>query len=355
MIGLFNKKNNLVGLDISSSSIKLLELSKRNDKIHVESYGVLPLQSGAVVEGEISNVEQIGEVILRLLSLSKSTANDVAVALLDASVIKKTVEMDASLSDYDLEQQVHYEAPSYMPFNNEAMALDFSVIGESDNDENLVKVLIAACRQSSVDMVHSAIESGGGECKIIDLESYCIERAFSELILKQLPSENITDIVALIDIGAENMNFRIMLGGKIIYQQDFNYGGKKLTEEIQKRYGMAESDAGKAKKHPDTLPDDYVPVVLKEFNRQVCSNIIQSIQSFFSSRQHKSVDYIVLSGGAAMTMNLKDEVETKIDIPTFIANPFEHTSMDSRVDKNKLENDASAMLIACGLALRGVE
>ena len=350
-MALFGKKTNiLIGLDISSTSVKLLELSHGNDQYKVESYAVEPLPPNAVVEKNISDVEGVGDAIKRVISRAKPGSKSAAVAVAGSAVITKTIEMDAELSDTDLENQITVEADQYIPYPLDEVAIDFEVLGLSERNPEQVDVLLAACRKENVEVREAALDLGGLKPAVVDIEAHAMKRAF-DLVKPQLGPNPDELVVAIIDVGATMTTLSVLADDKAIYTREQLFGGKQLTEEIQRRYSLSFEEAGLAKKQGG-LPDDYEEEVLQPFKEAVLQQVTRSLQFFFSSSQYDDVDYIVLAGGTASIEGLGDMIEGKLGTPTIIANPFADMSLASRVDATALSNDAPALMIACGLAMR---
>lgn len=354
MFGLLAKKPNvLLGLDISSTSVKLLELSRNNARYRVEAYAVEPLPPNAVVEKNISDVEGVGEAIKRVLTRSKAQSRQAAVAVAGSAVITKTIEMDASLTDDDMENQITVEADQYIPYPLDEVAIDFEVQGLSERNPEQVEVLLAACRRENVEMREAALQLGSLKPAVVDIEAHAMKRAF-ELIKPQLGSNPQELVVAIIDIGATMTTLSVLADDRSIYTREQLFGGKQLTEEIQRRYSLSFEEAGLAKKQGG-LPDDYEEEVLQPFKEAVLQQVTRSLQFFFSSSQYDDVDYIVLAGGTASIDGLSGMIENKLGTPTVIANPFVDMTLANKVDADALANDAPAMMIACGLAMRSFD
>ncbi len=354
MFGLFNNKPApVVGLDISSTSVKLLELSKKGDRYRVESYAVEPLPPNAVVETSIQEVGAVGEALARVVERSKSKVKHAAVAVAGSAVITKVIEMDANLSEFEMENQINVEADQYIPYPLDEVALDFSVLGPSETNQDRVEVLLAACRRETVEMREDAVAEGGLTCRIVDVEAYAMERAV-QLLATQLVDAGHDQLVAVIDIGATMTTLSILHNGVTIYTREQLFGGKQLTEEIQRRYGLSLEEAGLAKKQGG-LPDDYESEVLEPFKQAVLQQVTRSLQFFFASGQYNDVDYIVLAGGTASIPGLDQMVQDRVGTPTIIANPFVDMSLSSRVNATALSNDAPALMISCGLAMRSFD
>lgn len=355
MFGLFNKKSDsMLGLDISSTSVKLLELGKSGDRYRVEAYGVEPLPPNAVVEKNISDVEGVGEAIRKVLTRSRTSLKQAAVAVAGSAVITKVIEMNAGLSDAEMETQIEVEADQYIPYPLDEVAIDFEVLGPSErNPEEEVEVLLAACRKENVELRQAALELGGIKTRVVDIEAYAMRRAFS--LLGPQVGENPDDmVVAILDIGATMTTLSVLTGNRSVYTREQLFGGKQLTEEIQRRYGLSIDEAGRAKKQGG-LPEDYERDVLVPFKEAVLQQVTRSLQFFFSSSQYDDVDTIILAGGTASIDGLAPMVEAKLGTRTLIANPFLNMSVAPKVDVEALSNDAPAMMIACGLAMRSFD
>jgi type IV pilus assembly protein PilM len=354
VFGLFAKKREtLLGLDISSTSVKLLELSRSNDRYRVEAYGVEPLPPNAVVEKNIGDVQGVGEAIKRLVARTRTGVRTAAVAVAGSAVITKTIEMGAALSDQEMENQIRLEADQYIPYPLEEVAIDFEVVRPSERNPDQVEVLLAACRRENVELRESALEIGGLKARVVDIEAHAMKRAFG-LIQPQLQGNPADLVVAIIDIGATMTTLSVLAEDRAIYTREQLFGGKQLTEEIQRRYNLSLEEAGLAKKQGG-LPEDYESEVLEPFKEAVLQQVTRSLQFFFSSSRYNDVDYIVLAGGTASIDGLAAMIENKLGTPTLIANPFVDMALASRVNAEALANDAPAMMIACGLALRSFD
>ena len=351
---LFKPKKQLVlGLDISSTAIKLLELGKHGDRIRVESYAVEPLPPNSVIEKNISDVEAVGEAIKRAVKRSGTRNKFAAAAVAGSAVITKVISMPATLTEDDMEQQIELEADQYIPYPLEEVNLDFELLGPTENDPERVDVLLAASRSENVDVRIAAIELAGLKPKIIDVEAYAMENAFS-MLAPQLPEQGIDQTIAVIDVGATMTTLNVMHDLKTIYTREQVFGGKQLTEEIQRRYGLSYEEAGMAKRQGG-LPDNYVPEVLEPFKDAMAQQVSRSLQFFFSSSQYNSVDHIVLAGGSAMLLGIDELISNKLGVHTSVANPFTNMTLASKVKAQSLSNDAPALMIACGLAMRSFD
>ena len=347
------KKSTLLGLDISSSAVKLLELSEQNNRFRVEGYAVEPIPPNSVVEKTITDIESVGETIRRALRRSGSKVTQCAVAVAGSAVITKEIAMPAALNDEEMASQIELEADQYIPYPLEEVALDFEVLGSNEDNPDMVDVLLAACRAENVDARVAAVELGGLTAKIVDVEAYALENAVI-LISSQLPEHGFGKTVAIVDIGATMTTLNVLQDQRIIYTREQVFGGRQLTEEIQRRFGLTYEEAGLAKRQGG-LPDNYVPEVLEPFKEAMAQQVSRSLQFFFSSSQHNAIDHLVLAGGCAAIQGADELVAERVGIPTSIANPFSSMTLSPKVHAQALSDDASALMIACGLALRSFD
>ena len=354
MLGLFTKKaNTLLGIDISSTSVKLLELSRSGSRYRVESYAVEPLPANAVVEKNIAELEGVGQALSRLLTKAKTGVKSAAVAVSGSAVITKSIEMDGGLSDDELENQLKIEADQYIPYPLEEVAIDFEVQGPAARSPGRVEVLLAACRKENVEIREAALALAGLTAKIVDVEAYALERSYG-LLAPQLGVGHDELTVALVDIGATMTTLSVLHYGRTIYTREQLFGGRQLTEEIQRRYGLSMEEAGLAKKQGG-LPDDYDSEVLQPFKEAVVQQVSRSLQFFFAAGQFHDVDYILLAGGTASIPGLDRLIQQKIGTQTLVANPFADMALSSKVNAGALASDAPSLMIACGLALRSFD
>lgn len=354
MFGLLGKRKStpVLGLDISSTTVKLLELSHVGDKYRVESYAVSSLPLDAVIEKNVNDVDGVSNAIRSVIAQSRTKIKTVAAAVAGSSVITKMIDMPSGLGEDDMETQLTLEADQYIPYPLEEVAIDFEIQGASPERENQVEVLLAACRRETIDARVEAVEGAELTPRIMDVEAYAMERAFS-LIQDQLEMES-ENTVAVVDIGATMTTLSVLTNGQTIYTREQLFGGKQLTDEIMRRYGLPLEEAGLAKKQGG-LPDDYEPEVLEPFKDAVVQQVARSLQFFFSSSQYNDVDYIILAGGVASMEGLEELVREKLGTPTTVANPFANMAISSKVNAVALSSDAPAMMIACGLALRSFD
>lgn len=217
----------------------------------------------------------------------------------------------------------------------------------------MIDVQLAASRRENIDDRVAVLDIAGLKAKIVDVEAYALEKAFG-LLRGALPDYGPQATIAIVDTGANVTTLNIVHKNKVIYSREQGFGGKQLTEEIQRRYGLSYEEAGMAKKHGG-LPDSYITEVLDPFKDVMCQQIGRSIQFFFSSGSQHSVDQIILSGGTSSLLGIDALLEEKLGTPTAVANPFFQMTLAAKVKAQALNNDAPAMMIATGLALRSFD
>ena len=352
MLRLYRKPSKgLVGVDISSTTVKLLELSVKNGRYWVESYAVMPLPENSVVEKSILNPEAVADALERVVNLANPHTTHVAIAVPTSMVIHKIIEMDADMSDEEREVQIRMDAEQYIPFPLDEVSLDFEVLPDRLANPNRVNVLLVATRTENVDTRVEVLELAGLVAKVADVESYAMERAFS-VFTDTLPMG--ANTVGILDIGHTMTTLSVMQKGKIIYTREQVFGGRQLTQDVQSRYGLSFEEAGRAKKER-TLPDDYDTEVLEPFLDAVVQQAARSLQFFFSSSQFNEIDHILLAGGIANIPGLAKLLQQKLGYRVTIANPFLQMGFSPQIDIKKIENDASSLMVACGLALRSFD
>jgi len=349
-----HRKSPLLGIDISSSVVKLLELSQKAGKYTVESFAVEILPLDAVMEGRIENKDEVAAAIKRVVKKSGTKLKDAAIAVSANSAITKIISFPADLSEREMEEQITLEAENYIPYPLEDVMLDFEVIGPSESDPEAVDVLLAASTRENVLARTDVIEAAGLKPKLVDVEAYAIENAFS-LIADQMPNFAQGLVVAIAEVGATLTTVHVVVDGKIVFTREQTFGGRILTEDIERHYGLSYQEAGLAKKQ-NNLPEDYEPKVLEPFKRAMVTTITRSLQFFFSaSAQYQSIDHIIVSGGCASIDGIGNLIEEETGSPTSIANPFAEMATSAKVKVKLLNNDSPSMLIASGLAMRSFD
>lgn len=348
------KAKSLIGLDISSSAVKMVELSgSAKDGFRVERYTVEVLPKDVIVDGNVANLEMAAESVKRAWKRLGTSTRQVAMALPAAAVITKKVIVPAGQREAELELLVESEANQYIPFALDEVNLDFQVIGPAPSSPDEVEVLIAASRKEKVEDRVAVAEAAGLKAVVMDVESYAALAAF-ELIEKQLPEQGLNQVVAILDIGANVTNLTVMRNGQPVYTKEQAFGGSLLTQDIVRQYGMSFEEADAAKR-AGGLPENYEAELLRPFMENLAMEVFRALQFFFTSTQFNRVDHIVLAGGCAVIPGLDEVVAQRNQVSTLVANPFAGMAVSDRVRPRALVSDASSLMVACGLALRRFE
>ena len=349
-MGLFtNNKVQLFGVDVSSSAVKVMQLSKSGNKYKVEYYGVDALPANAVVEKNITEVDRVSASISNAVKRAGIKRKNAAIAVSGSAVITKTINMPSDLSEDEMEEQLSLDANQYIPYQIEEVSLDFNVLGPMENTPEMSHVLIACSRSENVDVCVEALEGAGLIATIVDVESFAIEASYEEMKKQMDISDD--EIIALFDIGATTTTLHIMYQGRSIYTRDQTFGGKQLTDEIMQRYGLSVEEAGLAKRQGG-LPESYEAEVLQSFNNSLIQQISRALQFFFSATEFNNVDKIVLAGGTSSIAGLDELTEQQIGVPVQIANPIMGFNLASRIDEIAISEDSPALMTVIGLAMR---
>src|SRR3979490_2912279 len=341
----------LFGLDISSSSVKMLEIVEAGKGAYrVERYAIEPLIRDTVVDGNISNLEQAADAVKRAHKRLGTRTKHVAMAVPTGAVITKKIVVPASLREEELEVQVESEANLYIPFALEEVNLDFQVIGPSPTSPEEQEVLIAATRKKKVEDRVAVADSAGLKALVMDVEPFAQQSALA-LVVQQLPNAGKDLNVAVVDVGANVMNVSVLRNDQSVYTREQAFGGNQLTQDIISRYGMSPEEAENAKRSGG-LPDDFEAEVLRPFMENLSMEVQRALQFFFTSTQYHSVEHILLAGGSAVIPGLDEVVNTRAQVPTSVANPFAQMQTSPKVQLRRLMIDAPSLIVACGLAMR---
>jgi type IV pilus assembly protein PilM len=341
----------LFGLDISSSSVKMLELvDAGKGGYRVERYAIEPLARDSVVDGNINNLEAVGDAVKRAYQRLGTRTKHVAMAVPTGAVISKKIIVSAALREEELEIQVESEANQYIPFALEEVNLDFQVLGPSPTNPEEQEVLIAATRKEKVEDRVAVADVCGLKPLVMDVESFAQQTALS-LVVQGLPGGGKDQNVAVVDVGANVMNVTVLRNDQSVYTREQAFGGNQLTQDIVSRYGMTPEEAENAKRSGG-LPDDFEAEVMKPFMENLSMEVQRALQFFFTSTQYHAVDHILLAGGSAVIPGLDEVVNTRTQVPASIANPFALMQASPRIQLKRLMIDAPSLIVACGLAMR---
>jgi type IV pilus assembly protein PilM len=341
----------LLGLDVSSSSVKLVELGRdASGKLVLERCAIEPLERGWITDGNVEKFDEVAEAVRRVVRKSGTRTKNAALALPPSAVITKKIVLPGGMSEQELEIQVESEANQYIPFSLDEVSLDFCVIGQSANSVGDVEVLIAASRKEKVQDRQGLAEAAGLKAMILDVESYASRLATARLI-EQLPGQGRDAVVALFEVGAFTTSMQVLRNQEVLYDRDQAFGGAQLTQLIVRQYGFSAEEA-EAKKRSGDLPDDYGSGVLKPFVASIAQEIARALQFFFTSTPHNRVDYVLLAGGSASLPGLTSAVTRQTSFACSLVNPFDGMEIGGGIREKKVRREAPSYLTSCGLAMR---
>lgn len=341
----------LLGLDISSSSVKLVELSRNKaGQLVLDRCAIEPLDQGWITDGNVEKFDEVADAIRRLIKKSGTRTRNVAMALPASAVITKKIVLPGGLSEAELEIQVESEANQYIPFSIDEVSLDFCIVGPNASSPGDVDVLIAASRKEKVQDRQGLAEAAGLKPLILDVESYA-SRLATERLIENLPGKGVDTLVALFEVGAQTTSMQAMKNGDVLYDRDQSFGGAQLTQLIVRQYGFSLEEA-ETKKRTGELPEDYQASVLRPFVESLAQEIGRALQFFFTSTPHNKVDYVLLAGGSSSLAGLTEAVTRQTGFACSLVNPFDGMTMGSGVRENRMRREAASYLTSCGLALR---
>ncbi len=347
------EENSLIGLDISSSAVKLVELHKAGNTFRVEAFAREALPEGSVIDQQIKEPEQVGAAIARAVRQSGTSIRQAAVAVSGAEAISKVIELPADLSEAEMEEQINFEADQHIPFTIDEVNLDFYVVGPADRDD-AVRVMLAACKRETIELRLAALEFGGLSAKVVDVETFALQNA-TTLLEYQMPDEGLDRIIAIVDVGARHTKINILSNLDTVYIQDRQFGGQMLTDEISRRLAIdpAEAEDGKVK---GDLPDSYLEEILPAYIHDLGEQINRTLQLFYSANSRVgTIDQVLLTGGSSVLPGLSKQLQQQLGIRVELALPFDKLRHSMRARGSKFEQVAPGLMMASGLALRAFD
>ena len=344
----------LLGLDITTSSNKLVELGLSGGRYRLEAYAAEPTPHGAINEKAIVDAEAVGEAIKRAVKRAGAKSKEVAIAISGDAAITKVIQMPRNLSARDLEAQVELQADQYIPFPMEEVSYDYEVMGPSEKDPEMSDVLLVATRTENVDQRQAAVSAAGLTAHIVDVEAFALENA-CQLRTHQMPEGGLSRVVAVADFGASATTFSVLSNLRVIYTRDFAFGGQQLTEEVMRTYGLSMEEAGRAKKEGG-LPSNYQPEVLDPFIDDMTQQVSRSLQFYLASGSgREQPEQILICGGCANIPGVAEVIASRVGIPAERGDPLGQMQLSSKAKAMGVKKDATALLTACGLALRSFD
>lgn len=342
----------IFGLDISSASVKALQLSTTNDRIRVDNYAVEPLPPGVVQEKNIVDKEKVAAAIRAVVIKAGITSQKVCSSVANPIAVTKIIKMPGNMNDKEIRTEIEVEAAKIIPYPIHEVNLDYLVLGPAVNLEGIVNVLVVATKTENVSSLSDIIMSAGLNPVIIDIDGYAIARAF-DLVAKKLPAQGKDKIIGVFDIGAVMTTLNIIDDGNLTYMREHNFGSQQLVDEVQNIYGLTYDEAIVAMRY-ETLPKDYYHEVLQPFKDAITQQISRACQSFLAGGEYSIIDYIFLTGGFTNIFGLDKDIQDKLQIKTFVANPFGDMLLSPQINKDEFKYATNRLMKCCGLALRNI-
>jgi type IV pilus assembly protein PilM len=355
---MFSRSKGIVGLDIGSSSIKVMELREGKRGYQLQHFGVVPLQSEAIVDGAFMNTGAIVDAIVDLLQKEKIKTKDVVTSVSGHSVIIKKISLP-QMTEEELEESIQWEAEQYIPFDINDVNMDVQILGEDETDVGQMKVILVAAKKDIINDYTQAITEAGLNPVIMDVDCFAIENMF-QLNYQSEPGQT----VVLANIGASIININILKNGVSAFTRDINMGGNQFTEEIQKQLNVSYEEAEALKLGgelggPSDTTEAIIPQevggIIRSVSETLASEIQRSLDFYAATSVEDQVSKIYLSGGTSKIPGLTSTIEGKLNIPTEIVNPFRAIEIDEkRFDMNHLQEIAPMAAVSVGLAVRRV-
>ncbi len=352
-MNIFNKKTPAtIGLDISSSAVRLIQFSRGESGIRIEHFAIEPLADGAVKDQAVVDSSAVAAAIERAVRRSGAKTKYCAVSVSGSAVMTKTISLPAEMSDVELESQIEIEADQYIPYSLDEVSRDFEVLGPSKRSADLVDVLLAACKSENIDSLTAAVDQSGLKTRVIDVEAYAIANAFVLIRHREgIPADR---TIAIFEIGSQQSSFVIMNGDRVVYSREHAFGSSQLIEDISRRYELSAEDA-LVMLRGDDHPEDFTQMVIEPFQQSVVQQIGRALQFFSSSNEFQNIESLFLAGGAELMQGLDQVVTNELGIATEIADPIRGLSVSNNVAANSLRANAPSLMAACGLAMRGFD
>jgi len=351
------KKAALLGVDIGSTSVKLVDLSQDNSAtgsaLRVEHYAIEPLPANAMAEKKILDVEAVGDGIRRALRRSGAKTKTAAVAVSGSAAITRVVSLSSTLSDAEMEAQIQLEADQHIPYPLEEVNIDFDVLGPSDSGADRVDVLLAATRCENVADRLAALEVAGLTAAVVDIETYAMENACA-LLPNGSDEKSGQGAMAVVDIGATTATFQVLQNGQTRYFREQGLGGIQLLDEIQRRYAVTPEPAMQGLSAV-ALPPSLSTEVVAPVGEALALQIERALQSYRAAGGLMPVAQIVLAGEVPRVTAIDRLVEERLGISTVVADPFAQMAVSRLIRARDLWRDAPALMLAVGLALRGFD
>lgn len=347
---MFFAKKEIIGLDVGSQQVKVVQLKESKGSYRLERLTVAPLQPELIVDGSILDATRVVEVIRELISTSDIKTKDVTLSVSGhSSVIIKRVALP-QMSEDELDESIRFEAEQYIPFDIEDVNLDFQILGPAEED-NMMDVIIVAVKKDKINEYVSVVREAGLNPVIVDVDAFALENMY-ELNYEVKENEN----VALVNIGASMININILKGGVSVFTRDSSVGGNLLTEALQKEFTISYAHAEKLKQGEalEGISQEDIAVVLGSASEDIITEISRSFDYFRDTTNYENINEIIVSGGATLISGIVSSLEERTGIPVQIAEPFKNVEVPEMFDAEYIKRIEPIVAVAVGLALRRV-
>lgn len=351
---LWGPTKQLLGLDIGSSAIKLVQMKEQKGRYILQKFGVKSLEPEVIVDGTVMDAARVVAVIKELLKETDAKLTQVAMSISGHSVIVKKITLPP-MPDEELEGQVQLAAEQYIPFDINEVNLDFHILNpleQSDDGQPAMSVLLVAAKKEKVNELAELVRAAGLTPVVLDVDAFAIENMYG--INYWVNPEEIT---ALVNIGASVLNVNILKGETPLFTRDVSIGGNRYTDLIQRELGVPyeEAEAVKKGEHRDGVDPAAVAGVIDGVNAEVASEIARSVDHFKATCTDGEVGKILLCGGCAKVAGLAQQLKDRMGGTVELANPFHRMDVTTGgFDQKFLADAASQAAVGVGLALRTV-
>jgi len=349
---LFSGKKQFVGLDIGSSSLKLVEILGNKGAYSMNRFLSAPLAKGIIVDGAVVDIDALAEAIKVLFKNSGCQKKSIVTSLSGHSVIIKKAafpQMDA----HDLQETIHDEASKYLPFDNmDDVNFDFQILGRNATNPNQNDVIIVAAKKDTIEGYTEAIEIAGLSLAIMDVDSFALETMYQE----NYDYEE-KDVVVIVNIGASITSLNVVRNAVSIFTRDFALGGNMITEAIQSQFGVSAEEAEKIKLEgpagDEYAKGEFFRNTLISLADSLCAEIERSIDYFRSTYSDEDIKMILLAGGGANIHGIVEDLSHRMSVPVEIVNPFKKITYNRKtMDDDHIKEIAPIAAVGVGLALR---
>jgi len=342
-----SKKKEIVGIDIGSSSIKLVQLREQKEAYSLMNVGLLQLPPEAIVDNTLMDSSSIVETINRLIKDLNIRVKDAACSVSGNSVIIRKISLPAMPYE-ELEEQIHWEAEQYIPFDINDVNVDFQILAADQNDPSKMEVLLVASKKDIINDYLAVFNETGIRLAVVDVDSFAIQNAF-ELNYDVDPDS----VSALINIGASIMNLNIVKDGISLFTRDVQMGGNLYTEEIQKQFGISSMEAEKIKITGDTPDKTRLQETISRVNETLAMEMRRSLDFYNTTAGEGKITNVYISGGGAKITGLLEAVNQRLGLPVEILNPFSKLRFNEKeFDAEYLNELGPLVTVAVGLATR---